>query len=84
MARSQPKRLPTTCDPDESRASVLHIVGDSEYGGGSVVVRDIAVAAKASGLDVHVLATNETFVRRLVSCKAEGATNRAISHRLPR
>ncbi|MDJ0924666.1 MAG: glycosyltransferase family 4 protein [Acidimicrobiia bacterium] len=44
---------------------LLHVVGDSKYGGGSLIVLELAKAAVANGFDVSVLATDAEFVRRL-------------------
>lgn len=44
---------------------VLHVVGASEYGGGSVVVMDLAAAARDAGHEASVLASNPRFVEAL-------------------
>jgi lipopolysaccharide/colanic/teichoic acid biosynthesis glycosyltransferase/glycosyltransferase involved in cell wall biosynthesis len=44
---------------------VLHIVGDSKFGGGSVIIFRIAQMAKENGSDVEVLTTDPVFQKLL-------------------
>jgi glycosyltransferase involved in cell wall biosynthesis len=44
---------------------VLHVVGDSRYGGGSVLIIRMATAAKRVGWRVSVLASDELFAAEL-------------------
>lgn len=48
---------------------ILHVVGDSKYGGGSVIIIRLALAAMEDGFDVDVLATDPVFQDAL---KAQG------------
>ena len=48
---------------------ILHIVGDSKYGGGSVIIIRLALAAMEAGFEVDVLATDPVFQNAL---KASG------------
>jgi glycosyltransferase involved in cell wall biosynthesis len=40
---------------------ILHIVGDSKFGGGSVIIAQLAVHQKSIGYDVSVLTTDNEF-----------------------
>lgn len=44
---------------------ILHIVGDSKYGGGSKVIEDLVIAALEDGFRVTVLATDTTLIQRI-------------------
>jgi glycosyltransferase involved in cell wall biosynthesis len=44
---------------------ILHVVGESKFGGGGIVIIDLARAARAAGYDVAVLTTDPTFQRKL-------------------
>lgn len=44
---------------------VLHIVGDSKFGGGSVIISQIVIAQKLKGYDVGVLTTDSEFISHL-------------------
>jgi glycosyltransferase involved in cell wall biosynthesis len=44
---------------------LLHVVGDSKYGGGSVLIVRLATAAQKAGWLVKVLSTDPTFGREL-------------------
>jgi glycosyltransferase involved in cell wall biosynthesis len=48
---------------------LLHIVGESKFGGGSVVILDLARMARRSGWEVDVLTTDPTLMSVL---EAEG------------
>ncbi len=48
-----------------ARPTLLHIVGDSKYGGGSVLISRLSVAAQDTGWHVAVLATDERFCDEL-------------------
>lgn len=48
-------------------ARILHIVGDSKYGGGSVLIQRFAIEALGCGHDVSVLTTDPTFQKQLMS-----------------
>lgn len=45
--------------------SVLHVVGDSEYGGGSKIIESLIISALDKGWDVSVLTTDSFFIRRV-------------------
>lgn len=45
---------------------ILHVIGDSKYGGGSIIIRRLAEAARDQGWDVEVLTTDPTFRRVLL------------------
>jgi glycosyltransferase involved in cell wall biosynthesis len=49
-------------------ARILHVVGDSRYGGGSVLIERIATHAQQCGHDVSVLCTDKLFQEHLESC----------------
>lgn len=40
---------------------ILHIVGDSKFGGGSIIILRLAEAAKEAGFEVSVLTTDSVF-----------------------
>lgn len=40
---------------------ILHVIGDSAFGGGSMVITDIATGARTAGHDVAVLTTDARF-----------------------
>jgi hypothetical protein len=44
---------------------ILHIVGDSKYGGGAVLIRRFAMEAMRRGYDTAVLTTDPTFQEQL-------------------
>lgn len=46
-------------------ASILHVVGDSKYGGGAVLIERIATAAVHAGHQTAVLTTDPVFQKRL-------------------
>src|ERR1035437_919643 len=46
---------------------VLHIVGDSKFGGGSLIVMQLAGLAKRQGWHVGVLTTDASFQRALTA-----------------
>lgn len=46
-------------------ARILHVVGDSKYGGGSVLIQRLATEAVRRGYDVSVLTTDATFQEHL-------------------
>lgn len=46
---------------------ILHVVGDSKYGGGSLIIIHLALAAMEAGFDVDVLATDPVFQDALKS-----------------
>ncbi|MET1253599.1 glycosyltransferase family 4 protein [Aliikangiella maris] len=46
---------------------MLHVVGDSKFGGGSVIISQIVVAQKEKGYDVSVLTTDREFISHLQS-----------------
>lgn len=41
---------------------ILHIVGDSEFGGGAIVILQLASAAKAKGYEVSILTTSSKLI----------------------
>lgn len=45
--------------------SVLHVVGDSEYGGGSKIIEALIISSLAKGWDVSVLTTDAFFMKRV-------------------
>lgn len=50
---------------------ILHIVGDSKYGGGAVLIERLAVEAKNAGYAVGVLTTDTVFQNRLKTLGVE-------------
>jgi glycosyltransferase involved in cell wall biosynthesis len=50
--------------------SVLHIVGDSEYGGGSKIIEALVVAGLSNGWNVSVLTTDPVFMARVAEIGA--------------
>lgn len=52
-------------------AKMLHVVGDSKFGGGSIIVLRLAEAARQRGWGVHVLATDPVFVQALWNAGVE-------------
>lgn len=44
---------------------ILHVVGSSKFGGGSLIILELARAAAQAGFDVAVLATDSDYVNRL-------------------
>lgn len=47
------------------KARMIHVTGDSKFGGGGIVIMDIARAAAAEGYDVSVLTTDPVFREKL-------------------
>ena len=47
------------------KTRMIHITGDSKFGGGGIVIMDIARAAAAEGYDVSVLTTDPVFREKL-------------------
>ena len=66
-----------------SPIKLLHIVGDSGFGGGSIIVEQLATMARRSGWDVTVLASDPEFARRLaavsIRCAVRPTIQRDIS-----
>jgi len=52
-------------------SKILHIVGDSKYGGASLIIEKLANAAKEQGHQVSVLATDSMFRERLADAGIE-------------
>lgn len=50
---------------------ILHIVGDSKYGGGSKVIEDLVITALEKGFRVTVLATDTTLIQRIKTIGGE-------------
>lgn len=44
---------------------ILHVVGNSEFGGGGIVILDLVAAARTAGYDVSVLTTDPVFQGKL-------------------
>lgn len=44
-----------------AKKKILHVVGDSKFGGGSVVIAQLVIDQSASGFDVAVLTTDSEF-----------------------
>lgn len=59
---------------------ILHVVGEG-FGGGSVLVRELALAATAEGYQVDVLATDPKFVAYLANDSGIGIIQRDIVRR---
>lgn len=60
------------------RPKILHVVGDSAFGGASRIVRAIAVGARSSGYHVAVLATHPVFCSQLTADGVEVINFRGI------
>ncbi|MEZ9328886.1 glycosyltransferase family 4 protein [Vibrio breoganii] len=44
---------------------ILHIVGDSKFGGGSVIISNLVSSQISQGYDVYVLTTDEEFISHI-------------------
>lgn len=56
---------PSRSNPHDRRIRLLHIVGDSKFGGGSVIILRLAQMAKDLEYKVEVLTTDRIFQRML-------------------
>ena len=53
-------------------SKILHIIGDSKYGGASVLIERIAIESKIAGHDVAVLTTDSVFQDSLKKTRNRG------------
>ncbi|MDO9694264.1 MAG: glycosyltransferase family 4 protein [Candidatus Latescibacteria bacterium] len=49
------------------KGKICHVVGNSSFGGGSMIVLALAKKAASEGLRVHVVATDREFIRQLTA-----------------
>lgn len=53
------------------KGTICHVVGNSSFGGGSMIVLALAKKASSEGLRVHVVATDREFIRQLTAAGIE-------------